>query len=214
MSIQKAIVYLGYIILAINVIVYLKNYLRNTKAVTIFTWYLVGSLILQLYSSYLSSQKIYNLFISHYFFIGKFILLSLFFKEVLKNLLLKKIIIICLILVLIVLGVYYYINPSVYYTFNKLEVVLTSLPLITYCFFFFKQNIEEESNSRFIYITTGMFLYFLCSLLIFFVGNVKASIKMIVWNTNAVLYIIYQILIFIDWYKNLRKNDSSMPIQQ
>jgi hypothetical protein len=204
MSIQDTIVYIGYILLALNTLLFLRNYRLELTPIKIFTLYLIGSLVLQLYSSYLSDHKINNLFLSHYFFIGKFILLSLFFRKILKKIILKKIISVVIIIVLVALCVYYIVYPTSYDKFNIFEIVVTSIPLIIFCFLFFIQKIEG-SESRFIFIVSGMFLYFLCSILLFTAGNIKGSTKMLIWNTNAVLYILYQILIFVEWYKHFRK---------
>lgn len=208
MSIQYTIVNIGYILLALNTILFLRSYRLEQTSTKIFTLYLIGSLFIQLYSSYLSDHKINNLFLSHYFFIGKFVLLSLFFRKILKKIVLKKIISVVIIIVLVALCIYYIIYPSSYYKFNVFEIVLTSVPLIIFCFLFFIQKIES-SESKFVFIVSGMFLYFLCSLLLFTAGNIKGSTKMLIWNTNAVLYILYQILIFVDWYKQFREKNIS-----
>tara|TARA_R110002073_G_scaffold83123_1_gene198257 strand:- start:55 stop:684 length:630 start_codon:yes stop_codon:yes gene_type:complete len=204
MSIQETIIDIGYILLALNTILFLRNYRLKLTPLKIFTLYLIGSLVIQLYSSYLSDHKINNLFLSHYFFIGKFILLGLFFRQILKKIILKKIISGVIIIVLVTLCVYYIVDPTSYNKFNIFEIVATTIPLIIFCFLFFIQKIEG-SESRFIFIVSGMFLYFLCSLLLFTAGNIKGSTKMLIWNTNAVLYILYQILIFVEWYKHFRK---------
>ena len=205
MSIQDTIVDIGYILLALNTILFLRNYRLKLTPLKIFTLYLIGSLVIQLYSSYLSDHKINNLFLSHYFFIGKFVLLSLFFRQILKKIILKKIISVVIIIVLVALCVYYIVYPTSYDKFNIFEIVLTSIPLIIFCFVFFIQQIEG-TESRYVFIVSGMFLYFLCSLLLYTAGNIKGSTKMLIWNTNAVLYILYQILIFVEWYKHFRKN--------
>lgn len=205
MSTQDTIVDIGYILLALNTILFLRNYRLKLTPLKIFTLYLIGSLVIQLYSSYLSDHKENNLFLSHYFFIGKFVLLSLFFRQILKKIILKKIISVVIIIVLVALCVYYIVYPTSYDKFNIFEIVLTSIPLIIFCFVFFIQQIEG-TESRYVFIVSGMFLYFLCSLLLYTAGNIKGSTKMLIWNTNAVLYILYQILIFVEWYKHFRKN--------
>ncbi len=203
------IIYTGFLFLAINSIVFLSSYQFRSKPVKIFTLYLVGSLILQIYSTYLKdyNNKANNLFISHYFFIGKFILLSIFFKYLLKRKVIKKVITIILFTVLIALSLNIaFFSYNYYYSFNLFEIIITTTPIIVYCFMFFIQKIEE-TDSKFIYITSGIFLYFLCSLLLFSVGNITAEIKKIIWYSNAILYIVYQLLIFVEWYKNFKKKE-------
>ena len=199
------LVYLGYIVLTINVLVYFKSYRKKKDvAFKIFFVYLIGSIILQFYASYLKYFKIHNLFISHYFFIGKFILLSLFFKQILEQKIIKKIISVVLAFVLVAVTLNIVFFPYIYLSFNLFEIMVTVSPIIVYCLLFFMQKIES-SDTKYIYIVSGMFLYFLCSLLLFAVGNIEAEIKMIIWYSNAVLYLVYQLLIFIEWYKHFRK---------
>jgi hypothetical protein len=75
---------------------------------------------------------------------------------------------------------------------------------MVYFFFFFNKKIED-SDKKFIYIVSGFFLYILCSTLLFTAGNIESGTKYIIWYSNAVLYIVYQLLIFVEWYKHLRK---------
>jgi hypothetical protein len=110
---------------------------------------------------------------------------------------------------LFALGVYYFLEPSNYYRFNIFEIILTSVPLIVYCLLFFIQRIDGEKR-KFIYITSGFFLYILCSTLLFTTGNISSEIKNFIWYTNAILYIVYQVLIFVEWYKHFRKKPANI----
>ncbi len=205
MSFLETTAYIGNFILFINLLVYSKSY-RNSNSVAfkVFTFYLLIILIIQIISTYLRNLYVENIFLSHYYFIGQFILLSLFFKLILKNKPIKKVVKLLLTLTLTILCIYYIIYPTNYYKFNVIEIILTSIPLLIYCFSFFIQTIDAD-NKKFIYIISGFFLYLLCSTLLFTAGNISTDFRKIIWNTNAVLYIIYQLLIFIEWYKHFRK---------
>ncbi len=198
----------GHLLLIINCILFLKSYRNYATAFKIFAFYLVTILIIQLTSKYLRSFKIENLYLSHYYFIGQFLFLSFFFKQLLKHVLYKKMIIIVLFIVLSMLVIYYSLYPSAYYSYSIFEIVITSVPLLLYCLLFFVQKLER-ANKKFNYIVSGLFLYILCSTLLFTAGNIKAEIKRIVWYTNVCLYIIYQLLIFTEWYTHFRKSESS-----
>lgn len=203
MNLYDIISYTGYLILLLNNLFFLKSIQNSSRTFQIFFCYLLFSLIIQTTTEYLFIIKVNNLFLSHYYFIGQFILLSLFFKQVLKRILLKKIVSIILVVVLITIGFYYINYPSKYHQFNVFEIVITSLPLLIYSFFFFLEKLENP-NRKYIYVISGFFLYILCSTLLFTVGNVKAEIKKLIWYSNAILYIIYQVLIFVEWYKNFK----------
>ncbi|TVZ56586.1 hypothetical protein OD91_1877 [Lutibacter sp. Hel_I_33_5] len=196
---------IGYIILAINCIVYLKNYRIKLKPYKLVLLYLLSTLIIQYYSAYLSSFKANNLFLSHYYFIEQFILLSLFYRSVLKNMLLKKLISILLVLIVLSFIIYYYYNTSYYYKFNIVEIITTNIPLIFYSFYFIIESLNN-TNKKFIYINSGFFIYLFCSTLLFSCGIIDAikEVKIWLWLFNNILYILLQILIFIEWYKNFR----------
>lgn len=209
---QQIIINSGYIVLLINFILYLKRFTKNNKSFKVICLFLTLTTVTQMvsFSLYLYSTEIKNLFISHYFFIGQLIILSVFFFTVLKNTFFKKIIFPLLILVLLVLGIQYYNEPKLYYRFNELEVLITSIPLAIYSLVFLFQKTESK-NKEFIYFNAGFFIYTLCSTLIFFSGNFKAKREtlMLLWELHSFLYLAFQFLIFIEWYKNFRKSKTN-----
>ena len=121
----------------------------------------------------------------------------------LKNKALSKRIKTYLLFALIALGISYYLNPESYEKFNIFEIVVTTVPLLVYCFIFFTKRVGS-SNNNFLFFNAGLFLYILCSTLLFAAGNLKAGIKQYIWSFNVVLYLIYQLCILLEWYKNVR----------
>jgi hypothetical protein len=191
-------------VLAINAFLFFKSYRNRTVAFKIIAFYLLYTLILQLRMFYLASLKEDNLPYSHFYFIGQLVFLSFFFMEELKNKAFSKRIKTYLLFALTALGIYYYLYPDSFYEFNIFEIVVTSVPLLVYCFIFFTKRIES-SNNNFMFFNTGLFIYILCSTLLFVAGNVKAGIKPYIWAFNVVLVIIYRLCILLEWYKNVRK---------
>ena len=208
----RYLIYFGHALLLINALLYFKSYRKNSVAFNIFTFYLSFILIIQLITSYKGYFKENNIYLSHYYFIGQFVLLSLLFKKILKKRVLQKVITIILIFTLIALSVFYIIYPSSYYQFNIFEILLTSIPLILFCFLFFIQTIDG-SDKKFIYIISGFFLYVLCSTLLFSAGNLEKDTRNIIWWTNSILYLVYQLLIFVEWYKHLKKPIKKLPVK-
>jgi hypothetical protein len=208
----RYLIYFGHALLLINALLYIKSYRKNSVAFNIFTFYLSFILIIQLITSYKGYFKENNIYLSHYYFIGQFVLLSLLFKKILKKRVLQKVITIILIFTLIALSVFYIIYPSSYYQFNIFEILLTSIPLILFCFLFFIQTIDG-SDKKFIYIISGFFLYVLCSTLLFSAGNLEKDTRNIIWWTNSILYLVYQLLIFVEWYKHLKKPIKKLPVK-
>ena len=191
-------------ILAINVFLFFKSYRNKTVAFKIIAFYLLYTLILQLRMFYLASLKEDNLPYSHFYFIGQLVFLSFFFMQELKNKALSKRIKTYLLFALTALGIHYYLYPESYEKHNTFEIVVTSVPLLVYCFIFFTKRIGS-SNNNFLFFNAGLFLYILCSTLLFAAGNLKAGIIIYIWAFNVVLVIIYQLCILLEWYKNVRK---------
>lgn len=208
MSPIDILINVGHLLLIINFIVFLKSSQKNkSKAFTIFTYYLLTILIIQLTSKILRIYKIDNIYLSHFYFIGQFLFLSFFLKKLLHSSLQKKVISISVVIVMLVLGIYYALYPSNFFKFNVFEIIITSTPLLIYSYQFFIQNIED-ANKKFVYIVSGIFIYILCSTLLFTLGNYvnssTSSFNKVSWYSNTILYIMYQVLIFIEWHKHFR----------
>tara|TARA_R110000787_G_scaffold200643_3_gene311604 strand:- start:1685 stop:2230 length:546 start_codon:yes stop_codon:yes gene_type:complete len=166
--------------------------------------FLILTLAVQIPMAILAGFGDDNLFLSHYYFIGQFILMSLFFYKTLINKVVKKIIFMVLFGVMLALLVQYFKNPELYYTFNLFEISITSIPIIFYCFSFMVQQISNPEK-KFIYFISGLFAYTICSTLIFLAGNIPGDTQIILWTVNNSLYILFQLLIFLEWYRNFRE---------
>lgn len=191
------------IILIVNFVCFLVMRKKFPLSLKIFTLYLFFMVIIQVSTTIMAIYKINNLFFSHYYFIIQFFLISLFFRKVLNFYRITKIIDIVIIVVISTLCVYYLMFPDKYFKFNNFEIALTSIPLIIYCFLFIVQKLEKTDRTYF-YIVSGLFIYLTGSTLLFSTGNIKSPLKKYVWLMNGILYIIYQSLIFIEWYKFLK----------
>ena len=208
MEARKVFIYLGYFILFINLLLYLKSYRNKSIAFKVIIGYLFYTFVIQIIAHFLSANKIHNLFLSHYYFIGQFIFLSFFYYKILTNSIFKKIIIAVFYIVVTVIGVQYFNNPELYYIFNLWEIVLSFIPIVLYSLFYFYESFGVE-NKKFLILNSGVFFYLLSSTLIFSAGNLinsaERSLGLSTWALNAFLYVIYQLLFFIEWYRNFRK---------
>lgn len=204
---EKFFANLAEIVLLINCVLYLKSFSNYGKAFKLITSYIVIHTIVEFSMRILGLYKIQNLFFSHLYFIGQFVILSFFYITILKDNLLKKIIKIYLIIALITLAVQYCLKPSLFYTFNLFEIFITCFPLIIYSVFYFYQMLNEKKV--FYYINTGMIIYLFGSTIIFLSGNIiniyNTKFAKGCWTFNSFLYVFYQILIFIEWKKNYSK---------
>ena len=112
------LVNLGYVLLALNFILYALRFFKHGRSFKVFTVYLLLIIGVQL-TSYLY-MKLYNnnLFLSHFYFIGQFIVLSLFYFTLVKDNFQKKAISIAFVLVLLTLIIQYGIKPDLFFKFN------------------------------------------------------------------------------------------------
>jgi len=198
---------IGYLILLLNLILFLKGVRNEGKAYKIFTCYLGVIFIVQIVSMIMMKNHINNLFLSHFYFIGQFILLSFFYINILKEKLQKKVVKFGLCLGLIALGIQYASDVSLFLKFNLFEIFITSFLLILYATFHFYNMLNEKKE--FYYINMGVLIYLFGSTILFLVGNltIVLSPKMnkITWILNSILYIVYQVFILLEWKKSFSK---------
>jgi len=173
----------------------------------LFTWYLFSMSIIQVATFWLWYNGANNLHLSHYYLVTQFILLSLFYYNLYDNKIQKKVTLIILLSVVGVLIVQSYLRPDLLYKFNLLEIILTSLPIVFFSVIQFYNSLS--GTKKFMFINSGIFIYVLTSTLIFCSGNIVNDIttefRTLLWFMNVVLYLVYQLLIFVEWYRNYRK---------
>lgn len=207
MKLDNFLVNLTNIALLINTILYCKFYFKNGKAYKIFTIYLVFHTLVEITMSVMSKLFHYNLFVSHLYFVGQFIILSFFYSTIILNPVIKKVINVYILLALTVLSIQYILNPKLFLIFNLLEIFITCFPLITYSVLYLYQMLNGKKE--FYLINIGMIIYLFGSTIIFLSGNIiNIYLKKFtyeIWNLNIILYFFYLILIFIEWKKNYSK---------
>lgn len=197
--------YIGYFLLFINIILFNNFYLNKKKALKIFILYLGVTFIIQVVSNVFFQLKINNLFISHFYFIGQFIILSFFYFTILKENYQKKIVQIGFISCLLILGIHYLIDSSKFYKFDLFEIFITSFLVIIYATFHLYNLLNEKKE--FYYLSLGILLYLYGSTILFLVGNITALLSFkyaeIPWILNSVLYIVFQLFICREWKESL-----------
>lgn len=210
MDYSSIIINLNLLFVLVNSILFLQRFQILEKPLKIISTYLVVITILQFVTRILSVNKIDNLYLSHVYFIFQFITLSWFFLLIVRNQRYKIVLKLLIGLVLLFLIVEYSISPEKIRKFNLTEIILCSLPIVLHSVVFFFQSIEN-SEKKLLYLNSGIFVYLLCSTLIFVAGNYVSPKQtfwyQFIWVLNAFLYLIYMVLIFIEWYKHFRKKE-------
>ncbi len=203
------LVNIGYLILFFNLILFIKGFANQGKAYKIFTWYLGVVFTIQIISNIFMRMNTNNLFLSHFYFIGQFILLSFFYITVLKEEFQKKLVKAGLVIGLLALSIQYAYDTSLFFKFNLFEIFITSFLLIIYATIHFYNMLNEKKE--FYYINVGLLIYLLGSTILFLVGNLTAilspKMSLFTWILNALLIIINQFFILIEWKKSFYKKE-------
>jgi hypothetical protein len=184
-------------------VLYLKDSLSQGKAFKIFTIYLVGTVLVQISAQIYLVTNGNNLFISHYYFIGQFILLGLFFKSLFESKIQRTLSNWILVIGISVIVIHYAIEPDVFFRFNLFEIFVTSFLIIILASIHLYNLLGEEK--KFYYSTVGILLYLSGSTILFFVGNLTVILskeyQFLPWTLNAALVVIYQLFILVQWRK-------------
>ena len=203
---NKIITNLGNVVLFINVLLFLRSYfMTKEKKVKILFIYLVIILFIQLLSNVLFYFNIPNLIVSHFYFVIQFSLLSWFYREVFVKKRHKRLVEYSFVAVLLMIILSFILNPDYLTKFNIYEIVLTTVPLVFYSILHIFNSLSSMSKS-FSYLNMGVLFYLLTSTIIFISGNVIIDTpklySVLIWYVNMILYLLYQITILIEWWKN------------
>lgn len=205
--ILKIFAYLGMFILALNFFLFLMIFSKKEKAFKIFSIYLVIMVIIQGSSAVYQILSINNIFLSHFYFILQFLLLSYFYLQILTIELQKKVVKLTIPICLIALAIQYFFNPELYYTFNLFEIFITSFSIIVFSMFHFYNMLGEKKN--YYYINIGIFIYLFGGTFLFITGNLMNSLNRsygnLTWMINSVLYIICQMYFLIEFKQIVSK---------
>ena len=192
----------GLVLLFINTILYLVSFKshKNKRDYLLFTIYLIIISVIQAWSFYLAYDGGRdNLFLSHYYFILQFVLLSFFYESLfLKKQ--KKYVFSTLIIILIILTIRYINEPSRYFKFDLVEIFICSLPIVIYSIVYLYNSLNKSKG--YLYINAGVLIYLSASTLIFILGDylsgqdINKGIREI-WMINSFLYLLFLILIFV-----------------
>jgi hypothetical protein len=200
--------YFGCLILFSNVAIFFKGFSENGKAFRFFTVYLFLVFLIQIISNTYQYFQVNNLFISHFYFLLQFFILSTFYYFLIRDKLQKKILKITFTLCLFSLLIQYFVTPTIFFGFNLYEVFITSFLLIIYSTFHLYNQLDNKKE--FYYINLGILIYLFGSTILFLVGNLMlkfdSKYNKIPWILNSLLYIVYQLFILYEWKVSFSNN--------
>lgn len=202
---------IGLFFLIINSFLFVTKQKNRDNLYKTLTCYLVSLSIIEIICNYIGFFKPgNNLFLSHFYFNFQFIFLSFFFYKLFENKLLKTTTTIVFLTIATILIIQYIVNPNLFWEFNLFEILSISFILICYSLIHLYNSLGKEKS--YYYFCIGLISYLLCSSIIFMSGNLELVFcqnpYIDIWIFNSILYIVYQILIFKEWFQlNLNKTD-------
>jgi hypothetical protein len=204
LKVLKILSFAGLCILLINTIIYSIGFTQKGKAYRFFVLYLFTLFVIQAVAEVCATNNVNNHFIGTYYVFLPFLLLSFFFYNLFSDIQVKKKYFVKYFTLIITIGllVQYFVYPDLYYEFNPLGLLVTTCTIIIYAVMYLFELISKQSP--FHYVTIGIFIYFISSSLIFasltsITVSFSQEISNFIWNINALLFIVYQLLILWEW---------------
>ncbi len=193
----------AHIVILLNILQILLEYKKMPRLITWFNILLLLSLVVQVLARVLWLNHMNNLFLLHIYTLFEFIFLGFFYSRLLtKYSFFQKyhLYFIAGISLLIVLNTIF-LQPIT--GFNNNAKTLTQVIYIGYAVaYFFQEAATTDKNAQqrlLTLINSAILLYYAGSLFIFMFGSIilKSSEHYAFWIVNALLYLIFQLLVFI-----------------
>ena len=197
------IIILGNILLLLNCFLLFLRISKKAKTYKVFAFYILTMSIIQIASYITSALKIHNIYLTHFYFVLQFLILSYFYFILLNDSKQKFYIKVITPTVISSLLVYYFYYPNDFFIFNPFEIFITSLPLVVYTTFHLYNLLNQEKE--FYFINLGLLIYLFGSTLVFLTGNLLLLVEGnyvfdSIWSFNEYLYVVYQLLILKDLF--------------
>ena len=198
------LIYSGYLILLLNLILYSYSFFRKGKANVFFVAYLAFAFLMQFSMEVMYFLRMKNQFVINIFFAGQMILLGLFYNSLLQIKNQKIFVKTTLAVSLLIFGFQLVLDPYQFVKLNLFEIILTSLLLVVYALIHLYNMLTD--NKKYYYISFGFVMYLLSSTVLFLVGNLSSGlnndVKFLTWIMNAFLILVLQFFILYEWIKS------------
>lgn len=197
-------------VLLLSILVHLFYLVRRGGHHILFCVYLLFIFVLEVCFHVLRNMDVSNLFLTHYYFTGQALILSVFYNKLLGSKATKKVqrllnmILYAVLILNMLFGNYRYI------LFNHVEVIITNLIVIVNILLYLYDHIDKP---KVYYISSAALLvYTISSTTVFLSGNLlismyKPGYTRYIWIINIVLFLLLQVAILYDTIKTTRKYD-------
>ncbi|WP_125723410.1 hypothetical protein [Flavobacterium ustbae] len=195
------LIYSGYLILLINLILYSISFFRKEKVNGFFVAYLVFAFIMQMSMELLYHLHFNNLFLVNIFIIGQMVLLGFFYNSLIKIKSQKLFVKSILSVGIVIFCVQFFLEPKEFLKFNLFTITLTSLSCVIFGLLHFYNMLTEKKV--YYYITIAVIFFMLGSTVLYLIGNLTLTLSLDVkyfsWKLNAFLFLVYQLVILHEW---------------
>ena len=195
---------IAFILALLSSALFFVGFLDNGKAYTFFSLYLVAMAtiewLLRVIKFYEWNDNTIFLFV--YFFIIQFVVLSFFYRALLKYKWINYVTVSCLIF----FGFQYIREPELFFKYNPIGAAISQGVIVIYSLLYFYRLLSEKGP--FVIINMGVFFYLLSSMLVFMSGNmalenfISSDFAQLLSHLNLIFYFIFIVTILIEWFKN------------
>lgn len=192
------------VLLIINAYLYIKSYNSHKRIIAfkIITIYILLSLVLNIVTLIFSYYRHDNLYLSHFYFIFQFSLLSIFYLNLFKHKPQQRLVQFLFVSIILILGIQYALDHTRFLKYSLLEILLTSFPLTIYSIIHLYNSLTLKG--KYLYFNAAILIYLTATTLIFILGNYITVIKdkeltRNIWFIHKFLYLVFLILTFLEW---------------
>lgn len=188
-------------------VLYFTRFAMYSKAYRIFSWYLLAMATVEwaLRIVLIYDLNDTNSFLFVYFFIAQFIILSLFYRELLGYKWINFVTIGCLFF----FGIQYILEPDLLLKYNPIGASVAQGIVVVYSLLYFYKLLSEKGE--FVLVNIAIFFFLICSMLIFATGNlmvdkfISDDFAWILQDLHFIFYFIFIGLVTVEWFKNYRR---------
>ena len=191
------------VLLFVNTFLFFKsyNFFKRVIAFNVISLYLLLSLILNLITLVFSYYQKDNLYLSHFYFIFQFLLLSIFYINLFKTKHQKRLVQFLFISIILILGIQYALDYRKFFKYSLLEILITSFPLTIYSIIHLYNSLTTKGI--YLYFNAAVLIYLTATTLIFILGNyitvIDKGLARNIWFIHKVLYLVFLILTYLEW---------------
>ncbi len=191
------------VLLFINIFLYTKSYSLFKKVIAFKTIYIyiALSLLLNLITLVFSYYRYDNLYLSHFYFVFQFILLSIFYIVLFKSNNQRRLVQVLFITIISILGIQYALDYTKFFKYSLLEILLTSFPITIYSIIHLYNSLTRKGV--YLYFNAAILIYLTATTLIFILGNyisgINPNLARNIWFIHKLLYLVFLTLTLLEW---------------